>query len=105
MAILENITPNYVTCLERARKQMDFTQGEAQIAMTTGDIVKVASFVGLEAEAILASAVIVKVDSAGTDTAISAGDDLTGYWIGFKAGGAVAVGDAFTGTLEYWTAS
>ena len=105
MAIVENITPNYVTCQERTRKQIDCSTGKAQVAMVLNDIVKVASFVDLEAEAISATAILVKVDSAGTDTAISAGDDLNGYWIGYKAGGAVAVGDALSGVLEYWMAS
>jgi hypothetical protein len=105
MAIVENLTPNYVTCLERTRKQMDFSVAEAQVAMVLNDLVIVASFVGLEAEAISASAVIVKVDSAGTDTAISAGDDLSGYRIAYKAGGVVAVGDSLSGALEYWNAS
>ena len=104
MAILTNINPNYVTSTERQYKQLSFDQ-TAQVAMVLNDIIKLADFTDREAEAISVSgATIVKVNAAGTDSAISAGDDLNGYWIGYKAGGAVAIGDAIAGDLEYWDA-
>ena len=103
MAILENINPNYVTSTERQYKQILFDQ-TAQVAMVLNDIVIVADFSDREAEAIsVSAATFVKVDAAGSDSAISAGDDLNGYRIGYKAAGAVAVGDAIAGDLEYWS--
>ena len=104
MAVVKNLTPNYVTATEKMRKLID-VDFDLDVTMAATDVIEVASFVDRCAEAIAVSgATIVKVAADGTISAISAGDDLTGFWIGYQSAAGDAIGDNITGSLEYWDA-
>jgi hypothetical protein len=103
--IIENKSPDYLMYRERTRKQINLGEEPLPVDLLITQLVQVATFVDRVGEAIAVSgADIVKVDAAGTITAISAGDDLNGYWIGYQSAAGDAKGDTISGWLEYWSA-
>jgi len=102
--VIVNRTPDYVLSTEKKRKLVAVDK-VLPVALLITQVIQIASFVDREATAIAVSGVdVVKVNSAGTESAISAGDELNGFWIGYKSSAGDALGDAVTATLEYWDA-
>ena len=100
--VIVNRTPDYVLSTEKKRKLIAVDK-VLPVALLITQVIQIGSFVDREATAIAVSgATVVKVDSAGTESAISAGQSLSGYWIGYKSAGGDALGASITATLEYW---
>jgi hypothetical protein len=96
-------SPDYIRGNGRQYKQLnvDFA---LPVALLITQWIQVGDFTDRVAEAISVSgATIVKVDAAGAITAISAGDALEGYRIGYQSAAGDAVDAAITGSLEYWS--
>jgi hypothetical protein len=96
-------SPDYIRGNGRQYKQVnvDFA---LPIALLITQMIEVADFGDRVAEAISVSgATIVKKNAAGTVSAISAGDQLEGFRIMYQSAAGDAVGDAITGSLEYWS--
>ena len=103
--VIENGTPDYIAFRERTRKQILLGEESLPVALLITQILKVADFTDRNGEAISVSGVdIVKVDAAGAITAIVAGQDLNGYWIGYQSSAGDAAGVTLSGNLEYWSA-
>ena len=100
--VIDNLTPDYVVGNERQRKQINANVTPVTLLIT--QIVKIADFTDRVAVAIAVSGVtVVKVNAAGTVSAISAGQDLNGSWIGYQSAAGDTAGDAIVATLEYWS--
>ena len=99
--VIDNLTPDYVVGNERQRKQIN--ANVTPVTLLATQLVKIADFTDRVAVAIaVSSGVVVKVNAAGTISAISAGQDLNGSWIGYQSAAGDTAGDAIVATLEYW---
>ena len=104
MAIVNTPTPEFITFQEYSSKKI-IVNYDLPFAVLTGDIVIVADFKDAHGLVIAtdASTKLVKVDADGVDSAITVGEELKGYRIGYKASADMSKGDTATGELEYWS--
>lgn len=99
--VIENLGPDYVVGNERQYKQINAI--ETPVTLLATQLVKIADFTDRVAEAIsVSSGVVVKVNAAGTISAISAGDALGGSWIGYQSAAGDTAGDAIVAQLNYF---
>jgi len=100
--VIDNLTPDYVVGNERKYKQINMTTS-CPVTLAATQILIIADFTDRVAEAVSVSGVtIVKVTAAGVASAISAGDALNGYRIGYQSAAGDAIGDAIAGSMIYW---
>ncbi len=101
--IKQGVSPDYLRGFGEQAKR--FTIGfDLDTALLATQWTQVMSFVDREAIAeAVSGATIVKVTAAGVISAISKGDDLNGFVIGYQSAAGDAIGATISGNLEYWS--